>query len=104
LEIVDLNDPVEVGSETAYEIRIKNEGSSAAKHVCLSCELPSAVELLDAKGPAQHVNENGMVVFKELPQLETGKTAIYRVQVRGRVAGNHRFRARLTSDSNEEPL
>ncbi len=104
LEIVDLNDPVEVGTETAYEVRVRNEGTAAAKNVGVSCELPSAIELLDASGPAEHLVESGLVVFKSLKQLEAGKTAIYRINVKGRVAGNLRFRARLVSDSNEEPL
>ncbi|MEX2286026.1 MAG: hypothetical protein WD648_02985 [Planctomycetaceae bacterium] len=104
LEIVDLNDPIEVGSETAYEVRVRNEGTAAAKNVGVSCELPSAIELLDANGPAEHLVESGLVVFKSLGQLEAGKTAIYRIHVKGRMAGNLRFRARLVSDSNEEPL
>ena len=48
--------------------------------------------------------ENGLVVFKSLPALEPGKTAVYRIHVRGRVEGSHRFRARLASDSIREPL
>jgi uncharacterized repeat protein (TIGR01451 family) len=104
LEIVDLDDPVEVGEETAYEIRIRNEGTKAAVNVSLSCELPNGVKLLGAKGPASHIAENGLVVFKSLSTLAPSKTAVYRVHVRGSAAGNHRFRARLASDSNQEPL
>jgi uncharacterized repeat protein (TIGR01451 family) len=104
LEIVDLDDPVEIGTETAYEIRIRNEGTKAAGNVSLSCELPNGVKLVSAKGPASHIAENGLVVFKSLGTLAPGKTAVYRVHVRGTAAGNHRFRARLASDSNQEPL
>jgi hypothetical protein len=44
------------------------------------------------------------MLFKALGQLEPGKTAVYRINVRGRADGNHRFRARLASDSIKEPL
>jgi uncharacterized repeat protein (TIGR01451 family) len=104
LEIIDLNDPVEVGAETAYEVRVRNEGTKAAQNVGISCELPPAVELIAAKGPADHISESGLVVFKSLDSLAPGKTAVYRIDVQGNVEGNHRFRARLASDSIQEPL
>ncbi len=104
LEIVDLDDPVEVGVETVYEIRLRNDGSKAAGNVGVSCELPAGVELITAKGPTSHIAENQIVVFKSLDSLQAGETAVYRVFVRGRVEGNHRFRARLASDSVKEPL
>jgi len=104
LEIVDLDDPVEVGTETAYEVRVRNDGTIPAQNVGISCELPAGVELLGAKGPTDYRAENGLMLFKSLDQLDPGKTAIYRVHVRGRVEGSHRFRARLASESIREPL
>jgi uncharacterized repeat protein (TIGR01451 family) len=104
LEIVDLDDPVEIGSETAYEIRVKNEGSKAAENVALGCELPEGVALISAKGPAEYRVTGGQIVFGGLKELEPGKTALYRVHVRGTTAGSHRFRAQLKSDSIDEPL
>jgi len=102
--IADLHDPVEVGSETAYEIRVRNDGSKSATNVGISCELPAGVELKSAKGPSAHISEGGLVVFKSLGQIPPNETAIYRIIVRGTSEGNHRFRARLASDSIQEPL
>jgi len=85
-------------------VRVRNEGSKAAKNVGLSCELPVGVELLGAKGPVDFIAENGLIVFKSLSELAAGKTAIYRIRVRGTTEGNLRFRARLASDSIQEPL
>ena len=104
LEVVDLDDPVEIGTETAYEVRVGNDGSKEATNVAVSCELPAGIELLRAKGPTPFVAENALVVFKSLPKLEPGKTAIFRIHVRGKLEGNLRFRARLASDSIREPL
>jgi uncharacterized repeat protein (TIGR01451 family) len=104
VEIVDQNDPVEVGAETAYEIHVRNDGSKAAQNVGLACELPAAMELLRAEGASEGQHEKGHVTFRPLATLEPGKTAIFRVYVRGRTEGSHRFRARLTSDSVKEPL
>jgi uncharacterized repeat protein (TIGR01451 family) len=104
LEVVDLDDPVEIGVETAYEIRVGNDGSKEATNVAVSCELPAGIELVRAKGPTPFVAENALIVFKSLPKLEPGKTAIFRIHVRGKLEGNLRFRARLASDSIREPL
>jgi uncharacterized repeat protein (TIGR01451 family) len=104
LEVLDLDDPVEIGRETAYEVRVRNEGSKEAQNVGLSFELPSGVKLINVKGPTQHIAESGLVVFKGLPTLEPGKTVIFQIYIQGADEGNHRVRARLTSDSIQEPL
>jgi len=103
-EIIDLDDPVEVGSETAYEIRVRNEGTKAATNVAVSCQVPAGVATLSARGPTDPRNDEGLLAFPPVEQLEPGKTALYRVVVKGTAEGKHRFRVRLTSDSIEEPL
>ncbi len=104
LEIKDFNDPVEVGTETAYEIRVKNQGTKEAQNVRVACELPEGVELVDVKAPAVHNLEGRVLIFQSLPALDAEKAAVYRIIVKGKTAGYHRFRARLASDSIQEPL
>lgn len=104
MEIVELDDPVEVGTETAYEIRLKNDGSKAATNVALACELPPAVELINARGASDGAVEGKLLVFKALAELNPGTQAIYRVHVKASAEGNHKLRARLTSNSIQEPL
>jgi len=104
LEVVDLDDPIEIGRETAYEIHVSNEGSKAASNVGLSIELPTGMTLVDAAGPSEHIAESGLVVFRSLPELPAGETATFLVHVKGSQAGNQRIRARLVSDSIQEPL
>ena len=83
LEVVDLDDPVEIGRETAYEVIVSNEGSKEAQNVGLSVELPSHVELINVKGPSQHIAESGLVVFRSLPALAPGKTAVFQIFIKG---------------------
>lgn len=104
LEIVETDDPAEVGTPTSYEIRVRNEGTKAARHVALTCKLPQNMELLGAKGPTEHAMKNGMIRFGTLGQLDPGKTALYRLRVRSTSAGNMRVRAQLVSDSIKQPL
>ncbi len=104
LEVQDINDPVEIGVETAYEVRVKNQGTKYAQNVAVACELPDGVELVDVKAPCAHNLQGRVVVFQSLPQLDADKTATYRIIVRGTADGYQRFRARLASDSIQEPL
>jgi uncharacterized repeat protein (TIGR01451 family) len=104
VEVLDLDDPVEVGTETAYEIRVRNEGTKVATHVEIACQVPSGVAVLSARGPTAHQAQGNLLTFSPIGELEPGKTALYRVVVRGTMAGKHRFRVRLTSDSIDEPL
>lgn len=104
LEVADLDDPIEIGRETAYEVQVSNEGSKAASNVGLSIELPTGMTLVDAAGPSEHIAESGLVVFRSLPELPAGKTVVFMLHVTGAQAGNQRIRARLVSDSIQEPL
>jgi hypothetical protein len=104
MELADLDDPVEVGTQTAYEIRIRNDGSQASQGIRIACELPEGVELIDTKGPTEHFIEKGLLHFKPLAELAAGAKTTYLIRVNGRVAGNLRLRARLTSTASPEPI
>ena len=104
VDVLDLDDPVEVGVETAYEIRIKNEGTAPAANVGLTCELPAGMEFLTASGASKHANDNELVVFQSVAEVPAGKTLTYLVKVKGTLSGNMRFRTKVSSDSLAEPL
>jgi hypothetical protein len=104
MEVADLDDPVEVGTQTAYEIRIRNNGSKAAQNLKIACELPQGLELIDTKGPTDNFLEKGVLHFKPLAELAAGSKATYVIRVNGKVPGNLRLRARLTSNGSPEAV
>jgi uncharacterized repeat protein (TIGR01451 family) len=104
MTIHDIEDPVEVASETEYEIRVTNDGSAPAANVNVSCELPAGMSLLSAEAPVTFAAERDLVVFQPLAQLKPGETVTIRLHVKASAAGNLRLRARLSSESIEEPL
>lgn len=104
MEVQDLDDPIEVGQETAYEVRISNTGSKAAQNVGLTFELPAGLELINVESATQHLAKSGLILFNDLPELAPGKTALFRIHVKGNAEGNQRVRARLTSESIEQEL
>jgi uncharacterized repeat protein (TIGR01451 family) len=106
MELADVDDPVEVGADTAYEIRVTNTGSKTETNLELICFIPDKMEFRGAKCPAGcHFHVQGRdVVFEPLPKLAPRADAIYRVNVRGLAPGDVRFRARIKADGLTDPV
>lgn len=106
MELVDLDDPVELGYETSYEIRVTNTGTKTETNVQLMCTLPDKLEFRGARAPAgaQFRMEGRDVVFDPLPRLAPRADAIYRINVKGLAAGDMRFRARIKADGLTDPV
>jgi uncharacterized repeat protein (TIGR01451 family) len=106
MELVDLDDPIEIGAETAYEIRITNTGSKTETNLQLSCTIPAEMEFRGAKavGNGKFHLQGKELLFEPLPKLAPRADAIYRVNVRGVLPGDARFRARITSDGLKTPV
>jgi uncharacterized repeat protein (TIGR01451 family) len=106
VELVDLDDPVEVGANARYELRITNTGSKTETNIQVVCTLPEKMELWGAQGPANchHRVEGKEVIFDSLPKLAPRADAIYRVNTRPTAPGDVRFRARVKADSLAEPV
>ena len=49
-EVRDLEDPIEVGGETGYEIRVVNQGTKAATNVQVAVELPPGMKVHFGRG------------------------------------------------------
>jgi uncharacterized repeat protein (TIGR01451 family) len=106
MELVDLDDPVEVGKQTSYEIRVTNTGTKTETNLHVSCTLPEGMEFIAAKGAAgcPCKLEGRELVFDPLPKLAPRVDAIYRVTVRCRAAGDMRFQARMKADGLTLPV
>jgi uncharacterized repeat protein (TIGR01451 family) len=102
--IQDRDDPVEVGQETLYEVRVANEGSMDASNVVLTCDIPNGLTVTSVRGPVNYYNRNGQVVFEGLKALPAGKSTVYQVLVTAASGGTKKLRARVVSDSVREPL
>ncbi len=106
MEMVDLDDPVEVGADTAYEIRVTNTGSKTETNLQLVCTIPDKMEFRSATGAAgarSHL-QGKELTFEPIPKLAPRADVIFRVNVRGIAPGDLRFRARITADGLTEPV
>jgi uncharacterized repeat protein (TIGR01451 family) len=106
MELVDTEDPVEVGHETSYEIRVTNTGTKTESNLQLTCTIPDQMELRGAKGPngCPFKLEGRELVFATIPKLVPRADAVYRVTVRCVAAGDLRFQARVRADGLTQPV
>ncbi|MCG8585210.1 MAG: DUF11 domain-containing protein, partial [Pirellulales bacterium] len=65
--VADIEDPVEVGGETTYEIHVVNQGSKAARNVRVVAVVPPQMKPLAGDGPSRHAIDGSRVLFDPLP-------------------------------------
>jgi hypothetical protein len=103
-EVVDTEDPIEVGAETTYEVRIVNTGSKDDGNVQLVCIIPDKMELRTAQGPTRYKTEGRKIIFESLARLAPRGDALYRITTRGIAPGDVRFQIQITSANLTEPI
>src|SRR6185295_5019966 len=89
-EVRALEDPIEVGGETGYEIRVVNQGTKAATNVQVVAEMPAGLKFISAEGETQHKTQQGRIVFEPLQQLAPKADTVYRLRAQGTQAGDQR--------------
>lgn len=101
--ITDDADPIEVGSEATYEIRISNRGSRDDSDVAMKMLLPAGLELVASEGEAS-TDGNGLISFAPTAALRAGGETVHRIRVRGVSAGTHIVKAIVTSAQANVPV
>jgi uncharacterized repeat protein (TIGR01451 family) len=106
MELADTDDPIEIGAETTYEIRVTNTGSKAETNLEVVCAVPDKMEFRAAKCSAgcRYRVEGREIIFEPVARLAPRADVIYRVAVKGLAPGDMRFRARMRADGLSEPV
>lgn len=103
-QLVDVTDPIEVGGETTYEIRVVNQGSKATTNVRLAVLLPPEMQAIAAEGPTRHAIQGSRVLFDGLSRLAPKADTTYRVRVKGLQPGDLRLKVQLMTDDMHSPV
>lgn len=103
-KVTDLEDPIEVGGETTYEIHVINEGSKAANDVQVTATLPSGMSIVSAEGKTGHSIQSQTVVFEPLENLAPKADTTFRVTAQGVQPGHQRLTVQIGHSELTEPL
>ncbi|MBN2137714.1 MAG: DUF11 domain-containing protein [Sedimentisphaerales bacterium] len=104
LEVVDIDDPVEVGTRTTYVITVTNQGSAASTNVSIVCNLEDNVRYVSSSGSTIGTIEDGTLTFAPLASLTPKAKATWRVVVTALREGDTRFRATMNADELTRPV
>lgn len=104
LEVVDQDDPIEVGGRDTYVITITNQGTAPCTRLVVKCLLEDYVKYLSSEGPSAGTASGQEVAFAPLPVLMPKAVAVWKVTCEALRAGDARFRVLLTSDQLTRPV
>jgi uncharacterized repeat protein (TIGR01451 family) len=99
LEISDTEDPIEVGSETVYQIRVMNRGSKSAERVQVAATIPDGMTLLRVESSGRHRIQGQQIQFETIGLLGPQAATVIQVHVKGTAQGTQRFRAVMSCPS-----
>jgi len=103
LTVTDTHDPIDLGRQMTYVVRVANVGEIADRQVAVAVAIPPEMELVKFTTfgpPSIDYRVVGQTVrFDPVESLEPGASLEYRVRVRAREPGEARVRAELTSQS-----
>ena len=67
--VADIADPIEIGGQTTYEIRVVNQGSKTATNVRLAALVPAGMQAISGEGPSRASVDGQRVVFEPLARM-----------------------------------
>jgi len=103
-EVADVDDPVEVGGTTTYEVRVVNQGSKAATNIVVTAAVPAGMVPLSGKGPTRGTIRDNLIVFAPLKRLAPRADALFKIQVKATQDGDHRMRIQIQSAELTSPV
>ncbi len=103
-QISDLADPLAVGGQASYEVRVVNTGSKSASNVQVVAMLAAEMAAIDAKGPTTSKLMDGKIVFEPITRLAPKEEQVFQFRAEVTKAGDLRVRVQLTSDEIQQPI
>lgn len=104
LEVIDTEDPVEVGTNTTYVIDVTNQGSAADTNVRISAVLDDKLQYVSSAGATAGSIQGKTISFSPLRTLEPKGKATWRIVVKGAIAGDARLKVTMHTDQLALPV
>ncbi len=99
MEVVDVDDPIELGSETTYQIHILNRGTKAAERIQIVATLPEGLTATAVEGLGTYKVKGQQLIFEPIASVAPQTATVLQVRVKGVRIGTQRIRAVLNCAS-----
>lgn len=104
LYTLDSADPVQVGKQVTYTIRVKNEGDAPDKNVQITATLPEKLQIEKADGPTESTQEGSKIIFQPIDQLNPDEEVEYTVTTTAQSPGQAQLKVELVSQAFSTPV
>ena len=107
LEVIDLEDPIEVGSVETYLITVTNQGSAPDHDISIKVTMPANTEYVSAGGATSAMAGAGtgnVITLSPLPTLAPKAKATWQIKLRGASAADARFGVEMNSRVLTSPV
>ena len=104
LEVIDLEDPVEIGQQTTYVIKATNQGTAPGTNIKIVCVLEDNEQYVSSGGVTPGSVDGKTITFAPLASLATKDAATWRVVVKAVKAGDVRFTVIMNTDELTRPV
>ncbi|MBI1372214.1 MAG: DUF11 domain-containing protein [Phycisphaera sp.] len=98
LEVIDVEDPIEVGKGVDYVITVTNQGSAVGNNITIVAEMEDSMEYVSSSGATKGSVAGKTITFAPLPTLAPQQKASWKVNIKAVKAGDVRFKVKMTSD------
>jgi uncharacterized repeat protein (TIGR01451 family) len=103
-EVVNLDNPAEVGKDVTYEIRVLNQGTCPLTNVKLTAALMDGLAVTGVTGPAKYSQSGQTITFDAVPRLGVKADLVVRVKARAAAPGEMKCTVRLSCDNLKQPV
>ncbi|AQQ69810.1 Cysteine-rich outer membrane protein [Limihaloglobus sulfuriphilus] len=104
LEVIDVEDPIELGKETTYVITATNQGTSTDKNIKIVCELEGSMQYVSATGATNGKISGKTITFAPLAKLEPDAKATWKVVIKAVSEDDARFTVIMNTDAIGRPV
>jgi uncharacterized repeat protein (TIGR01451 family) len=104
VEVVDDPDPVMIGDQTTYTIRVTNQGSAPGTNIKVIAMLGAEQDFVAAAGTTPGTAAGKRVEFAPVASLAPKATATWTVRIRANAAADVRFKVDVNSDQFSRPI
>ena len=104
MEVADVEDPVRIGDQATYVIKVTNQGSADATNIRIACTLEDNVQYISSAGATAGTKDGDLVRFLPLHNLAPQALAAWRVVVTAVRPGDVRFKVSMTNDQLTRPV
>ena len=97
-DIDDVVDPIEIGSDTSYRLRVVNQGTKAASNVQIEVDFPPGLQPTSVDGSLRHNIRGQQIVFEPINSMNPGDEIGFVIHGKGISAGDHRVIVNMRTD------